>query len=72
MFFPPKLGAYTYLYAALSPDLGLANNGAYVVPWGRIGGLKKLEKAVERDADGGTGYGEKFWTWSESVTQEYV
>jgi retinol dehydrogenase-12 len=72
MFYPPKMGAYTYLYAALSPDLGLANNGAYVIPWGNIGGLKKLERAVKRVADDGTGDAEKFWTWSESVTQQFM
>ncbi|CRG88397.1 hypothetical protein PISL3812_05427 [Talaromyces islandicus] len=32
----PELAAHTVLYAGLSDDLGLQNNGAYVIPWGRI------------------------------------
>jgi retinol dehydrogenase-12 len=70
--YPPKMGAYTYLYAALSPDLGVANNGAYVIPWGRLGGYKKLDRAVKPEANDGTGDAEKFWTWSEKVTQTYM
>jgi NAD(P)-dependent dehydrogenase (short-subunit alcohol dehydrogenase family) len=32
----PRFGAYTELYAGLSTDIGLENNGAYVIPWGRV------------------------------------
>ncbi|KAJ5717347.1 hypothetical protein N7488_002993 [Penicillium malachiteum] len=31
-----KLGAYTGLFAGLSPQISLENNGAYVILWGRI------------------------------------
>jgi retinol dehydrogenase-12 len=37
MLYPPKYGAYTELYAAISPDLTTANNGDYIIPWGYVG-----------------------------------
>ena len=30
------LGAYTELYAGLSPEITPEHNGAYIVPWGHI------------------------------------
>ncbi|CCF55874.1 hypothetical protein KAFR_0A04390 [Kazachstania africana CBS 2517] len=30
-------GAYSELYGALSPDLTVADQGAYIIPWGEIG-----------------------------------
>jgi hypothetical protein len=31
-----KFGAYTELWAGLSEELKIGNNGGYVIPWGRI------------------------------------
>jgi retinol dehydrogenase 12 len=37
MLYPAKYGAYTEMYAAISPDLTTENNGDYIVPWGYVG-----------------------------------
>jgi retinol dehydrogenase-12 len=37
ILYPAKYGAYTEMYAAISPDLTIANNGDYIVPWGYVG-----------------------------------
>lgn len=63
-FYPPKMGAYTMLYAGLSDDVGITNNGAYILPFGRVqkqstnaGILKALED----------GKAKEFWEWCERL-----
>lgn len=63
-FYPPNMGACTMLYAGLSDDLGIENNGAYILPFGRIqqqstnaGILKALEN----------GKAKEFWEWCERL-----
>ncbi|RDH18155.1 NAD(P)-binding protein [Aspergillus niger ATCC 13496] len=53
----PALAAHTVLYAGLSGELGLENNGAYVVPWGRLHDAvaPTLLDAMKRKEEGGTG-----------------
>lgn len=63
-------GAYTELYAGLSEEVGLENNGTYVIPWGRVSVEEKiprkdLVRALRTEGEGGLGYGEKFWRWCE-------
>ncbi|KAJ5758444.1 hypothetical protein N7520_005600 [Penicillium odoratum] len=56
-----KFGAYTELYAGLSSEITLENNGGYIIPWGRI---RRDEDCPRRDIvaamtpaeDGGLGY----------------
>ena len=58
---PASYGALTQLYAGTSPqakDL----NGAYLVPWARIG---KPRSDVLNEANQ-----EKLWTWLEEQVQE--
>lgn len=38
-----KMGAYTELWAGLSENLGMANKGAYVIPWARVEEEKTAE-----------------------------
>ncbi|TDZ71915.1 putative oxidoreductase [Colletotrichum trifolii] len=73
----PKYGGYTELYAGLSPDISLKNNGAYVIPWGRIRPAedcprKDILKALETEANGGLGYAAKFWDWCEEKSRPAV
>ncbi|KAJ5729200.1 uncharacterized protein N7483_003708 [Penicillium malachiteum] len=65
-----KLGAYTGIFAGLSSDISLENNGAYVIPWGRIRPdedcpRKDIINALTAEEKGGLGYGKKFWDWCE-------
>jgi hypothetical protein len=62
-----EMGAYTELWAGLSPDLTENPNGGYVTPWGRIhpvprGDLVDSLKGVE---EGGKGRAAQFWDWCE-------
>lgn len=70
-------GAYTELYAGLSEEVGLENNGTYVIPWGRVHGedkvlRKDLVAALRTKDEGGLGYGEKFWEWCEDKWEKPI
>ncbi|RFU25349.1 hypothetical protein B7463_g10988, partial [Scytalidium lignicola] len=67
----PIYGAYTNLYAAFSLDISLANNGAYVIPWGRLhedkdSPRKDIINAMKDEDKGGFGYPKKLWEYCES------
>jgi len=70
-------GAYTELYAGLSREVGVKNNGTYIIPWGRVYGeegipRKDLREALMTEKEGGLGYGEKFWGWCEGKWGKFV
>ncbi|KAK3943808.1 short-chain dehydrogenase [Diplogelasinospora grovesii] len=64
-------GAYTELYAGLSPELTMEkHNGVYVIPWGRI---HPDEKFVSHEACGrGRAYAKKLDEWYERQWKLYV
>jgi retinol dehydrogenase 12 len=63
----PRLGALTELYAGLSDEISLENNGAYIIPWGRIGKEHDwLLKSVKN------GNGRKLWDFLLSDLKEYL
>ncbi|KAF4983364.1 hypothetical protein FZEAL_1216 [Fusarium zealandicum] len=73
----PKSGAYTELYAGLSPEITLGENGAYVIPWGRIRSdedcpRKDIIHAMLAEEKGGLGYCGKLWDWCEQQWQGFV
>lgn len=69
----PIHGAYTELYAGLSPDVTPDLNGAWIVPWGRFAPLRKdIEAGSKTEEEGGTGIGKKFWEWSEEQVKQYL
>ncbi|KAK0516923.1 hypothetical protein JMJ35_000078 [Cladonia borealis] len=70
----PIYGAYTELYAALSPEVNASQNGAYLVPWGRLNyPLKKdLVMGQKPEKEGGSGVAGKFWEWSEEQVKPYL
>ncbi|KAF2491900.1 NAD(P)-binding protein [Lophium mytilinum] len=71
--YPPKNGAWTELYAGVSPDITLENSGCYVVPWGRISPIRKdLVAATKTEAEGGNGNAAKFWDWTEEQIKPYL
>ncbi|KAK1621737.1 hypothetical protein BDP81DRAFT_411827 [Colletotrichum phormii] len=77
LLYETKFGAYTELYAGLSSDISLANNGAYVIPWGRIRvdediPRKDIVKALKPETEGGLGYATKFWDWCEEQWKPFV
>ena len=68
-----KMGAYTELWAGLSPELTMEMNGSYVIPWGRVhpAPRKDLLDALKSEKEGGTGQAAKFREWCEKQTVEY-
>ncbi|PQE14664.1 short-chain dehydrogenase protein [Rutstroemia sp. NJR-2017a BVV2] len=71
----PKFGAYTNLYAGFSGDITLENNGAYVIPWGRLRDNKNcprkdIIKAMTDEDKGGLGYPRKLWEYCEAKWAE--
>lgn len=70
-------GAYTELYAGLSPDVTLEKSGSYIIPWGRIRPneatpRQDLIKSGDSKEEGGLDYGNKFWAWCEGKWNNHV
>lgn len=71
MHYHPINGAYTQLFAGLSPEV--TKSGCYVLPWGRIGPIcEDLQRAVKPESEGGVDLARKFWDWSEKQVEKYV
>ncbi|KAI1199184.1 hypothetical protein F5X97DRAFT_341765 [Nemania serpens] len=63
-------GAYTELYAGLSPDIRPEDQAGLILPWGRIGSVElawrqDIIRAIEPESEGGLRDGEKLWNWCE-------
>ena len=69
-----KQGAYTELWAGLSPELTIDTNGGYVILWGRVhrSPCQDLLDTLMREEEGGTGEAGKFREWCQQQTAEYV
>lgn len=69
-FSAPLMGAYTMLYAGLCDEIGLENNGAYILPFGRIQekstGIADVPGAIKQ------GKAKVFWEWCEKVYAPFV
>lgn len=73
----PKFGGYTELFAGFSKDISLENNGAFVIPWGRVrpdgeSPRKDILNAMTPEEEGGLGYGKKLWEWCEGKWRSFV
>lgn len=72
--YDPRFGGYTELYAGFSPDITMENNGAYILPFGRvqpeeqIGRPDILEKLKAEEDN----LGENFWRWCEDQASSAV
>ncbi|KAM0247231.1 hypothetical protein ACHAQJ_009939 [Trichoderma viride] len=72
MKYPPVKGAYTELFAGLSPEITIEKTGTWVIPFGRIYPIREdLNLATKTEAEGGTGGTLKFWEWTEAKVREY-
>ncbi|KAI1154076.1 hypothetical protein F4825DRAFT_208224 [Nemania diffusa] len=77
ILYEPVYGAYTNIFAGLSPDLKLEHNGTYVIPWGRRRPdneitRKDILKAMAPESEGGLGHAKKFWEWCEEQWKPHV
>ena len=71
--YPAVNGAYTELFSVLSPEITTEQSGAYILPFGRLGGLRTdVEAALKTPSDGGTGEAARFMSWCEKQTKLYM
>lgn len=71
--YTPIHGAYTELYAGLSPEISMDQSGGWVIPWGRLADIRKdVAEAAKSKEEGGSGIAEKFWAWSEEQVKLYL
>ena len=73
ILYEAKYGAYTELWAGLSPHLTMEMNGGYVIPWGRIHSSPRqdLLDALKATEEGGTGIAAEFREWCEKQVADY-
>ncbi|KAF3761250.1 NAD(P)-binding protein [Cryphonectria parasitica EP155] len=68
-FYPAQMGAYTMLYAGFSNEVSLENNGAYVLPFGRLQ-QKSTNTGIIKAI--GNGKAKEFWEWCEQLYGQYA
>lgn len=68
------MGAYTELWAGLSPEVKIEDGGRFATAWGRWrGNLRKdVLEGLKTKEEGGTGLAAEFWDWCEEQTKGYV
>ena len=74
LLFDAKMGAYTELWAGLSPELKAGDNGKYVIPWGRIhpSPRRDMVDALRGVKEGGTGEAGNFREWCDREIAEFL
>ncbi|KAL9086009.1 MAG: hypothetical protein Q9159_004402 [Coniocarpon cinnabarinum] len=74
LLWPQHHGAHTALWAGLSPQVTLDDNGKYVVPWGRWHPCPRpdLLQALKTEEEGGTGRAAEFFEWCERETVNFL
>ncbi|MCJ1391370.1 hypothetical protein MMC18_004234 [Xylographa bjoerkii] len=70
LLYSARMGAYTELWAGLSGELGIADGGKYVLPWGRVHPSPRPEllAALKTKEDGGTSVAALFVEYCEKQT----
>lgn len=68
-----RKGAYTELWAGLSPELRIEDNGKYVVPWGRVhpNPRQDLMSTMKSKEDGGNGVATAFIEFADKSVAEF-
>ncbi|KAL7935630.1 NAD(P)-binding protein [Trichoderma chlorosporum] len=70
---PTIYGAYTELFAGLSPEVTLDKSGSWIIPWGRFGQLRSdLERGALPVSEGGTGMAQKWTAWCDEQVRQYL
>lgn len=66
MFKGPKYGAYTELFATLSPEVSGTKNGVFILPWGRFGLIPDhIQQSIKN------GKAASFYHWCDQETKSY-
>ncbi|KAI4944887.1 hypothetical protein J4E91_008231 [Alternaria rosae] len=67
MLYPTVNGAYTELFAGFAPDAAKLKTGEWVMPFGRVGTLRK-----DYWSETGKKTARAFWEWSEKQVEQYA
>ncbi|KAH7125820.1 hypothetical protein EDB81DRAFT_872120 [Dactylonectria macrodidyma] len=69
----PVYGAYTELFAGLSPQVTMEKSGNWIGPWGRFLLIRHdLSLASKPKEEGGHGTSKTFWDWTEQEIKPYL
>jgi NAD(P)-dependent dehydrogenase (short-subunit alcohol dehydrogenase family) len=74
IFHPPKMGAYTELWAGLSGDVESGDGRRFIIPWGRWNETPKKEHldSLRGKGEGGTGLADEFFEYCEEWTRGFA
>lgn len=73
IFKPPIYGAYSELYASLSPELKEKHNGGYILAWGRVADMQEdVAKGLKSKSEGGTGAAKIFLEYCDRETRAFL
>ncbi|KAJ5328850.1 NAD(P)-binding protein [Penicillium brevicompactum] len=74
VMWPARYGAYTELYAGLSPDLTIEKHvGAFIWPWGHVGYLRPdIEDSLRSQEEGGSGKATQLLTWCDREVKNFT
>ena len=73
ILYPPINGAYTELYAGLSPEITMEHSGGWIVPFGRVMRIRNdLKAATKTKAEGGSGISAQFYDWNEKQIERFA
>lgn len=74
IFHPPKMGAYTELWAGLSPEVKSGDGSKFIIPWGRWNTTPKEKHllSLKLKDEGGTGLANEFFEYCETHTKEFA
>lgn len=70
----PIFGAYTNLWSGLSKDIGMADGGMYIEPWGRKHPALRADvvSSVKRKEEGGAGRADEFRDWCLDQIKDFM
>jgi len=72
VFKDAKYGAYTELFAGLSPEVTSAKIKSFIMPWGRFVEIPKgIETGMKPKKDGGNGMLERFVEYCNKETSAF-
>lgn len=74
LLYGPAFGAYSELWAGLSPEIKPEDGGRYGIPWGRWhpGHREDLLQSLKAKDEGGSGIAAEFWDWCDKHTKDFV
>ncbi|EFX02980.1 short chain dehydrogenase reductase [Grosmannia clavigera kw1407] len=73
MLHPRIYGAYTELFAGLSPNVTVERTGQWIGPWGRFFNIRKdIAVGAKPTSEGGLGVAKQFWDWTIAQVTPFI